>query len=223
MCACTKNSTPSTAIGCSIAVRTRATSMAAVSSPAASSPMMTNSSLPVRATVASAPAAAVSRSATAAEYRVAGVVSVRVVHEREVVEVEGNDDDRAAVGAGSHAQIIEALAEQQPVRETGERVVETGVGTRFLGPLRVGDVSNDALYGEQGAGGIVDEREAVAHPDQRAVGPADRDVDRLRVNPVADRDLGAPATRRTKGARRPSSDRRTAPRGCSPRSSWMRG
>ena len=114
------------------------------------------------------------------EELVAGRVAEAVVDVLEVVEVDEDHGHRARPAAGAPQRVLEALGEEQPVREVGERVVERLVGETLLEDLAL----VDAAQGEDGAG-----QEGVARD---AVGPG---LDELPPVAVADAPL--------RGGRRP--------------------
>ena len=57
------------------------------------------------------------------------------------------------------ARQLDTIAKQQPVRETGQAVVETGVGQLLLGLPALGDVADDALDRDDLAGVVTHERQ----------------------------------------------------------------
>ena len=69
-----------------------------------------------------------SRAATSLEEAVAVGVPERVVDRLEVVEVDDHQRDGAGVGARVVERTVEPLAQQDPVGEAGEHVVEGAVG-----------------------------------------------------------------------------------------------
>ena len=93
------------------------------------------------------------------EELVAGGVAQAVVDVLEVVEVDEDHGDRARPAASSPQRVLEALGEEQPVREVGEGVVKRLVGETLLEDLAL----VNAAQGEDGAG-----QEGVARD---AVGP----------------------------------------------------
>ena len=82
-----------------------------------------NSSSPKRATVSLARRAACSRSATDSQELVAGAVPERVVDVLEPVEIEEQQRGERAVALGARQRQLEAIAEEEPVRQAGQGVV----------------------------------------------------------------------------------------------------
>ena len=72
---------------------------------------------------------------------VAGGVAEGVVDRLEVVEVEEDDREPAAVATGAGDGVADALAEQRAVGEAGDGVVEGLVGELVLEGLALGDVA----------------------------------------------------------------------------------
>ena len=66
------------------------------------------------------------------QHPVAGGVAERVVDRLEVVEVQEQHGERPAVVASAAERVFDAIAEQRPVREVGDRVVERLVGQLLL-------------------------------------------------------------------------------------------
>ena len=75
------------------------------------------------------------------EEHVADRVAEAVVHGLEVVEVDEEDGDAAALANGARQRVLEAVLEQGAVREPGQAVVEGQVAELALEPLAVGDVA----------------------------------------------------------------------------------
>ncbi len=112
-----------------------------------------------------------SRSRDLDEEAVARRVSERVVDDLEVVHVEEQDGDAGSPSAGPIQGPIEVLAEEGPVGEPGQRVVEGVVEELRLQPLLFGRVDEQALRDAAAAGRLVAHRVGlVVHPDDRAVG-----------------------------------------------------
>ena len=66
---------------------------------------------------------------------VAGVVAERVVEHLQVVDVEEEQGEAAALGVGARDRLAEALHQQRAVREAGERVVQRVVADALLRAL----------------------------------------------------------------------------------------
>ena len=102
---------------------------------------------------------------------VAGGVAEAVVDPLEPVEVHEHDRDGAAAAVGQCA--VEAVEQQRPVRQSGQRVVQRLVGERVLGDLLLGDVLDRADQPQRGraggAGHLADRRPAL-QPARAAVG-----------------------------------------------------
>ena len=84
-----------------------------------------------------------------AEQLVAGRMAERVVHALEVVDVHEQDGNRIGAAFGLTQGEVEAVEEQRPVRETGQRVVQPLVGEVGFGPDAVRDVQHgpdDAMH-----------------------------------------------------------------------------
>ena len=107
-----------------------------------------------------------------AQHLVAGAVAERVVDALEAVEVEEVDGGgRIAVAPGEH--VAQAVAEQRPVGQAGERVVQGQALELDLHALAIGDVEEDAVE-ERVLAGLAVEHDGhlVADPDVAAVGRA---------------------------------------------------
>ena len=101
---------------------------------------------------------------------VAGAVAERVVDDLEVVEVEEQDGRArpAALAAGEGA--LDVVAEQDPVRQAGQRIVERVVAELRLEDLAVGRVDEQALRDGPSADRLLGHRERlVADPHLAAV------------------------------------------------------
>ena len=75
------------------------------------------------------------------EQRVAGRVAEAVVDRLEVVEVDEQHGELAAVALEPGRRVVDAVAEQRLVGETGQRVVERLVGELVLEAPVLGDVA----------------------------------------------------------------------------------
>ena len=180
-----------------IAAARRSASATASSSPLTRSSRIVNSSPPWRAAMSSARMVAPRRSRDLDEEAVARRVSERVVDDLEVVDVEEQDGDAGPASAGPIQGPIEVLAEEGPVGEPGQRVVEGVVEELRLQPLLFGRVDEQALRDAAAARGLVAHRvRLVVDPDDRAVGGD---------HPVvgAQRLLGLPVLREGGHGRRP--------------------
>ena len=123
---------------------------------------------------AQAPAQAVG---DGAEQLVAGAVAEAVVDELEVVEVDEGDRGDRRVGAADAGQgVLDAVEEQRPVRQAGERVVERLVAQLVLERAATGDVADrehDAVHVR-----VVEQVHADdLGVDHRVVGPEQPGVD----------------------------------------------
>ena len=76
---------------------------------------------------------------------VAGAVPERVVDRLEVVEVEEEHRDARPAAAPAGEGPLDVVAEEDPVREPGQRVVEGVVEELRLEPLAVRRVDEEAL------------------------------------------------------------------------------
>ena len=130
----------STTGSCSAARMRSATAVASFAS-FSSSMSTANSSPPSRAAVSPARRQLVSRSLTIIEQRVAGGVAEAVVDRLEVVEVDEQDRELAAVALEPRRGVVDAVAEQRLVGEPGQRVVERLVRELVLQPAVFGDVA----------------------------------------------------------------------------------
>ncbi len=65
-----------------------------------------------------------------------------VVHGLEVVDVHEQDGDRIRSTFGLTQSEVEAVEEQRPIREPGQRVVQSLIGEVGFGLLAVGDVQH---------------------------------------------------------------------------------
>ena len=75
------------------------------------------------------------------KHPVASIVTERVVDNLEVVEVQEQHGERLAVLAPPPERVLDAIAEQRPVREVGNRIVEGLIGELLLELLALGDVA----------------------------------------------------------------------------------
>ena len=116
-----------------------------------------NSSPPSRAQVSISRMHAVIRLATAIEQIVAGEVAERIVDVLEVVEIDQQQGHRLRASARLGDGVLQAVVQQDPIGQAGQRVVVRHVMDLLFGPLALGDV--------------------VEHPDEavgRALGPRHR-------------------------------------------------
>ena len=89
------------------------------------------------------------------EDRVPGRVAVRVVDVLEVVEIDEQQADRPATATPAGEGTLEMIAEEHPVGESRQRVVEGVVDQLRLQPLPVGDIDEKALRDLPAALGVV--------------------------------------------------------------------
>jgi hypothetical protein len=78
------------------------------------------------------------------QHLVAGAVSQRVVDPLEAVEVDEQDGAARLLPAPARQRVLQAIEEQRPVRQTGQRVVQRHVREPVLGVLALGHVDRDA-------------------------------------------------------------------------------
>ena len=79
------------------------------------------------------------------EEAVAGPVAERVVDDLEVVDVEEQDGDAGSATARAVERPVEVLAEQRPIGEPGQGIVEGVVEQLRLETLLLGGVDEQAL------------------------------------------------------------------------------
>ena len=110
---------------------------------------------------------------------VAPGVAEGVVDGLEVVEVQEQHRERPAVVAPATERVLHAIAEQRPVREVGDRVVERLVGELLLELLALGDVAQ--VDDDSADGGLVQKVGDQAFGVQQAtIAVADAELERLR-------------------------------------------
>jgi hypothetical protein len=97
------------------------------------------------------------------------MMSERVVHELEVVEIEGEHSDTEVVSARASNRGVEHLLEERPIGQAGELVVIRQERHLLLGSLAVGDVEDHALDQPGLAVLVVDRVGLLEHPPDRAV------------------------------------------------------
>ena len=114
-------------------------------------------------------------SADTAQERIARDMTEAVVHGLEVVEVEEQHRDSSRALLAEDERMLDAVREERPVREPGERVVERLVAQLLLGLPASRDVEQVAL--ENGLAVVRDDARLVLHPHDAAV---------ARVQPVLD-------------------------------------
>ncbi len=102
------------------------------------------------------------------EHLVAGLVTERVVHELEVVDIHHEHRDRALVSSGTCHREVEELVEHRPVRQPRALVVIGEERRLLLRLLLQGDVLHEPLR-VRGARSVVDDLRDVAHPHDAAV------------------------------------------------------
>ena len=142
MLAVTTCSVPSRTNGASSACWTRSATRTAPSSEARSSQSTTNSSPPKRASVNSASPKRATRVARSQgrlqpvrdglQELVAGVVAEGVVDVLEPVEIQEQQRRERPVALGARQRKLETVAEEEPVRQPGERVVRRLVSDLLL-------------------------------------------------------------------------------------------
>ena len=129
-----------------------------------------NSSPCWRAGTSSARIASTSRRATSTRTRSPAPWPERVVDRLEVVEVEEEHRDARPAPAPAGERPLDVVAEEDPVREPGQRVVEGVVEELRLEPLAVRRVDEEALRDGPARERLLGHRERlVADPDLRAV------------------------------------------------------
>ena len=104
-----------------------------------------------------------------AEQLVADGVAQRVVDDLEAVEVEEEHGEPLVVAVRLGHGERQAVAEEEPVRQVGQRIVEGEVLDLLLGPLALGDVDRRALDDRQPAVRPLDEVLALEDPDEAPV------------------------------------------------------
>ena len=97
------------------------------------------------------------------QQRVARGVAEAVVHGLEVVEVDEQHGEVAAVALEPRRRVLDAVAEQRLVREPGERVVERLVRELVLEPAVLGDVAEAPHPADDFAVDALRQRVALEH------------------------------------------------------------
>ena len=116
----------------------------------------------------------------AAQQRVTGGVTQRVVDALEVVQVEKEDGDlRPSLLAAQDERVLDAVREQRAVREPGERVVEGLVAELLLRLAPSRDVEEVALEDELAS--VRDDARLVLHPQVATVPRAKAVLDEERL------------------------------------------
>ena len=108
------------------------------------------------------------------QQRVAGQVTQRVVDRLEVVQVE-EEHGRLAARAPADERVLDAIGEQRPVGEPGERIVKRLMPQELLRLAACRDVEQVALQDLLATFGLGDHPRLVVHPD-RATVPRDQPV-----------------------------------------------
>ena len=119
---------------------------------------------------------------------VADVVAERVVHVLEVVEVDHQDRQPVLGAPRERDRMLDAVAEQAPVREQRQRVVERELAELVLERLALGHVAQ--VQGESLDRRIVQQVAAHAFRDEALVLGADGQLDRADRDALGRRDLG---------------------------------
>ena len=135
---------------------------------------MMNSSPPRRAAVSSSRRQFVSRSATAGQQQVADRVAERVVDVLEAVEIEEQHGELAAPAVRAGDRLPDAIGEQRPVGQAGQRVVMRHVHDALVGKTPFGDLG---LQSGVDAGEL--ERALLDALLERALGAAQRPLGRV--------------------------------------------
>ncbi len=115
---------------------------AAASISSTSSTSTANSSPPSRASVSDGRTCWLIRSATRRDELVAGRVAERVVDHLEVVEVDQQQRHSAAAALVAGHRVLDPVAEQRPVGQAGQRVLERLAGQLALERLLLGHVAD---------------------------------------------------------------------------------
>ena len=119
------------------------------------------------------------------EQLVAGSVSERVVHRLEPVEVDEQHRGAQPVPPRAREGLAQAVDDERPVREAGERVVQGAIFERLFGGAPIGDVAHvrhDALDG-----GLVEQvRGAEVEPSPATVGMPPAHLDRVLLGRIRD-------------------------------------
>ncbi len=105
------------------------------------------------------------------EQRVAGVMSHRVVHDLEVVQIQVEDRHQDPGPPGPLHGQHEGLLEEHAVGEPREPVVERHLGHTGLGFLELCDVEEEAVLPDHLPFGVAEREGSVADPHDPAVGP----------------------------------------------------
>ena len=181
--ACTMNSRPATVNGVRIAEQTRAATEATSSTPEASSRRMANSSPPMRATVSPGRTHELRRSAAAIKHFVAARVAERVVHVLEAVEIAQQHGNPAGWRGAPREGVLDAVTEEHPVRQLGQRVVKGEMDELDL----VGSQSRDRVLHLSGEPEVFDQGEHLAGEnggDDTEPGDQDEPVEPAGLGPL---------------------------------------
>ena len=104
-----------------------------------------------------------------AQQLVADGMSERVVDDLEAVEVEEEHGELLVVAVGLGHRERQAVAEEEAVRQVGQRIVEGEVLDLLLGALPLGDVDGRALDDREPPVGPLDQVLALEDPDEASV------------------------------------------------------
>ena len=104
------------------------------------------------------------------EDEVAHRLSERVVDLLEIVEVEDHHREQAPAAVGARDSMVQAVGQQRPIRQPGERFVVREARERLLRPLALGDLGTDAAVAAERAGTVEDRLAAQAEVAQLAAG-----------------------------------------------------
>src|SRR5438045_6689025 len=91
-----------------------------------------------------------------------------VVDELEAVEVEERHSNEARVPFGPSQGLADAVAEEPPVGQGGELVVQGLALEALLGNLPLGHVAGDTFHGEDAAVLVSDQAQPLLDPDRGA-------------------------------------------------------
>ncbi len=117
------------------------------------------------------------------QHLVTGLMPDPVVDDLEPVEVDEQDHHRVAMHLAALQVLVEAVDEQQAVREIGQRIVQRQPGELALGELAFGDVGRHADDCEERSGDVVHRGRRHEHLEHSSILATDPQITRPRVAP----------------------------------------